>query len=197
MSECVVRMEMPNGCYDCRLRNMVGNCPIPMFDGQDEEKIWTLEECFQRPPWCPIICSLPEGHGRLVDADAAYKAACEGADNWDGGCSTYRDDCIREEMDKVPTASPWRRVESLEDLPKESGTYIVYLRQGTKVETPEWMGGEPLSYVTEMAFDREQMLWRADDDAYNAILSFVDTEKDFHVTHWMDKPEPPKEIMNE
>lgn len=66
----VVRMEMPNGCHDCKLRNMIGNCPIPMFDGQDEEKIWTLAECFQRPPWCPIVCSLPEGHGRLVDADA-------------------------------------------------------------------------------------------------------------------------------
>jgi hypothetical protein len=23
-----------------------------------------------RPDWCPIICQLPEGHGRLVDADA-------------------------------------------------------------------------------------------------------------------------------
>ena len=23
-----------------------------------------------RPSWCPIICSLPEGHGRMVDADA-------------------------------------------------------------------------------------------------------------------------------
>lgn len=70
MSECVVRMEMPNGCHDCKLRNMVGNCPIPMFDGQDEEKVWTLEECFQRPHWCPILCQLPEEHGRLVDADA-------------------------------------------------------------------------------------------------------------------------------
>jgi hypothetical protein len=100
-------------------------------------------------------------------------------------------------IDAQPTASPWHRVESKENLPKESGTYIVYLRQGTKVETPEWMGGEPLSYVVEMAFDREQMLWRSDDDAYNAILSFVDTERDFHVTHWTEKPEPPKEIMNE
>ena len=63
----VVRMEMPSGCHDCKLRNMVGNCPIPMFDGQDEKKMWTLEECFQRPPWCPILCQLPEGHGRLVD----------------------------------------------------------------------------------------------------------------------------------
>lgn len=69
----VVRMEMPNGCHDCRLRNMIGNCPIPVFDGQDEKKIWTLAECFQRPPWCPIVCLLPKGHGRLVDADAFEK----------------------------------------------------------------------------------------------------------------------------
>lgn len=70
MNECVVRMEMPNGCHDCKLRNMIGNCPIPIFDGQEEEKIWTLVECFRRPSWCPIICSLPKGHGRLIDADA-------------------------------------------------------------------------------------------------------------------------------
>ena len=74
MSECVVRMEMPNGCHDCKLRNMIGNCPIPMFDGPDEKKIWTLAECFQRPPWCPIICQLPEGHGRLVDKDEAIES---------------------------------------------------------------------------------------------------------------------------
>ena len=70
MSEIVVRMEMPNGCHDCRLRNIIGNCPIPMFDGQDEKKMWTLEECFQRPPWCPIVCALPDGHGRLIDIDS-------------------------------------------------------------------------------------------------------------------------------
>ena len=59
---------------------------------------------------------------RLIDADAAYKAACEGADNWDGGCSPYRDDCIREEMDKVPTVNPWHRVE---EPPEEDGWYIL------------------------------------------------------------------------
>lgn len=74
MSECVVRMKMPKCCDDCKLRNMIGNCPIPIFEGLvDEEKIWTLAECFQRPPWCPIICSLPERHGRLIDADSMEK----------------------------------------------------------------------------------------------------------------------------
>lgn len=99
------------------------------------------------------------------------------------------------EMDHQDAASPWHRVE--DELPKESNCYIVYLRQGTEMETPDWMGGEPLSYVTEMGFNKEQMLWQNGDDAYNAILSAVDTKKDFHITHWMEKPEPPKEIMNE
>lgn len=93
---------------------------------------------------------------------------------------------------KRDAASPWHRVED-EGLPKETRCYIVYLRQGTEAETPEWMGGEPLSYVTEMGFDKGQMLWRDGDDAYNASLSLVDTANEFHVTHWMDKPEPPKE----
>ena len=87
--------------------------------------------------------------------------------------------------------NPWHKVE--DGLPKESNCYIVYLRQGTEMKTPEWMGGEPLSYVTEMGFDKEQMLWKDGDDAYNALLSAVDTKKDFHVTHWTEKPEPPKE----
>jgi len=97
-----------------------------------------------------------------------------------------------DEVEKVQIFNPWHRVED-GDLPKETGRYIVYLRQGTEVETPEWMGGEPLSYVTEMGFDKGQMLWQEGDDAYNAVLDLVDTEKEFHVTHWMEKPEPPKE----
>lgn len=149
----------------------------------------------------------------LIDKDAFLKQErkwyCENCDRRKGvkngrKCFVYEigevpcldcdvDDVLDdlECFETIEPASPWHRVE--ESLPKESNTYIVYLRQGTEAETPEWMGGDPLSYVTEMAFDREQMLWRADDDAYNAILSFVDTERDFHVTHWMEKPEPPKE----
>ena len=65
MSECVVRMEMPQDCGECRFRSDGWCYGIREFDIQpgplDFEK---------RPSWCPIICSLPDGHGRLVDADA-------------------------------------------------------------------------------------------------------------------------------
>lgn len=110
MSECVVRMEMPSGCHDCKLRNMVGNCPIPMFDGQDEKKIWTLEECFQRPPWCPIVCSLPEGHGRLVDADVLLKFMYE-YDDYEGAKEAHDLDLIHRDsicyaIEEAPTIVP-------------------------------------------------------------------------------------------
>ena len=86
---------------------------------------------------------------------------------------------------------PW--VSVFNKLPKESGTYFVYLRQGTEVETPDWMGAEPLSYVCEMEFDKGQCLWNDGDSSYNADLDLVDRDKEFHVTHWMNKPNPPEE----
>lgn len=74
MSECVVRMDMPESCKKCKSTLC----------------LWTIDDCeimdtiaavqdFRKenddgfPDFCPIICSLPEGHGRLVDADA-YRA---------------------------------------------------------------------------------------------------------------------------
>lgn len=57
MSECVVRMEMPQKCFNCDLRYECNafyapGKPKPFMKG------------------CMIVCQLPEGHGRLVDADA-------------------------------------------------------------------------------------------------------------------------------
>lgn len=60
MSECVVRMEKPEKCFNCDLRYECNafyapGKPKPFMKG------------------CRIICQLPEGHGWLVDADALYK----------------------------------------------------------------------------------------------------------------------------
>ena len=126
---------------------------------------------------------------RLIDADALREIwVCQQGHDFEPSSFVHS-------IDNAPTVkpdSPWHRVEE-EGLPKETRCYIVYLRQGTEVETPEWMGGELLSYVTEMGFEKGQMLWRDGDDAYNASLSLVDTAHEFHVTHWMEKPKPPEE----
>ena len=70
MSECVVRMEMPNGCLDCPCVNgEYGYCQVD----KEERQIGDPNE---RPSWCPILCQLPEGHGRLGDLDE-LAAGCD------------------------------------------------------------------------------------------------------------------------
>ena len=97
----IVKMEMPEGCHDCKLRNMLGNCPIAQFDEANDEKYWTLKECFERPPWCPIICELPEKHGRLVDARVAYDKIAEQESGY------YMDmDGVDMGLDETPTLVP-------------------------------------------------------------------------------------------
>ena len=82
MSECVVRMEMPQNCWCCPsghpdwiynddgAEQMVCFCNIC---NTEEDDMWISETEIARPSWCPIICALPEGHGRLVDADALLR----------------------------------------------------------------------------------------------------------------------------
>ena len=67
MSECVVKMEMPLNCLEC-----------PMYDYNRHKLCCNAHFDLRpipnggvpKPDWCPILCQLPEGHGRLVDAGA-------------------------------------------------------------------------------------------------------------------------------
>lgn len=68
MSECIVRMEMPSNCERCPMCGTASG-------GNGMYKLWCMcgdipASSQRRPDDCPIICSIPEGHGRLVDADA-------------------------------------------------------------------------------------------------------------------------------
>lgn len=71
MSECVVRMKMPDNCCECKLRREI-------YDTGEEFCPFTGVECLSigRQDNCHIICALPEGHGRLVD-DMADKVMRE------------------------------------------------------------------------------------------------------------------------
>ena len=67
MSECVVRMEFPLNCLEC-----------PMYDWNRQKLCCNAHHDLRpipnggvpKPDWCPIVCQLPEGHGRLGDLDA-------------------------------------------------------------------------------------------------------------------------------
>ena len=70
MSECVVRMEMPKSCAECRERYLF--CRCQKYTGS----------MIRRSENCPIICVLPEKHGRLVDADE-LKSRCRPVKNFE------------------------------------------------------------------------------------------------------------------
>lgn len=66
MSECVVKMRIPSKDKACGMViDLCGVwfCPV-------KKRICLQPDNWEIPSWCPIICSLPEGHGRLVDADS-------------------------------------------------------------------------------------------------------------------------------
>ena len=96
----VVRMEMPKDCFEC---------PFGIID-DTEDGVWcnalAQQSSGQRED-CPIICSLPEGHGRLVDADSMEKEVC-------GGCvhgeHKYAN-CIDCALANAPTIVPAERSE--------------------------------------------------------------------------------------
>ena len=90
MSECVVRMEMPGSCLSCPFFNKVGcKASNRMFPD------WM--NVAARPRDCPIICQLPEGHGRLVDADEL---------------KTHVRNVVKEIVDNSPTIVPAERSET-------------------------------------------------------------------------------------
>ena len=66
----VVRMEMPSDCERCPMCGTASG-------GNGLYELWCMcgdipASSQKRPEDCPIICSLPEGHGPLVDADANF-----------------------------------------------------------------------------------------------------------------------------
>ena len=74
----VVRMELPQNCCHCPMIAYADK--IKWVDnGRETEGAYIclftkdLIDNTKRADNCPIICFIPEGHGRLVDADALYK----------------------------------------------------------------------------------------------------------------------------
>ena len=78
---------------------------------------------------------------------------------------------MEDHLDEIPAVSPWHRVE--EELPKEAGEYIVAYH-------PCWWD-DVKTKVTKVGIDnfRGKSAWAK--------------RKFQRGTHWMEKPEPPKE----
>ena len=80
----VVRMEMPENCAVCPFVTEYSRCVFLGMYAIDEDR---------RADNCPIICQLPEGHGRLVDADAAV--------------NDIRNEIRESKMEGIPTDHLW------------------------------------------------------------------------------------------
>lgn len=97
MSDCVVRMEKPERCVACGVRMA---CPVYRA---------FLQVCATgaEPPTvgqngCIIVCQLPEGHGRLIDASYVIDVM---QDELDNDVHITVDDCFQIEC-KIPTIVP-------------------------------------------------------------------------------------------
>lgn len=92
----VVRMDMPENCCECQLRQ-------EDFDTGEEFCPFTGVECLSigRQNNCPILCQLPEGHGRIIDADEFLKRAI-GTQCFRGDYSLMLEELVAESTTIVP-----------------------------------------------------------------------------------------------
>ena len=99
----VVRMEMPKN--RCPVRFSIaanGYCPIEDRSGCG------FDVTKERPDWCPIICPLPEGHGRLADKDEMLKKI----ENYHRYMTIGRESDPRCIIEDAPTIVPAERSET-------------------------------------------------------------------------------------
>ena len=91
MSECVVRIEFRKNCLDCDLHQIMyggtyADTDVYCFkEKRFVGKRFGPDKDLARPSWCPILCQLPDGHGRLIDWDAFERIGfklCRKTNEW-------------------------------------------------------------------------------------------------------------------
>jgi len=106
MSECVVRMEMPESCDVCPCLDDYGDYPRCRISGEQRGYNFPTRE--RRMPNCPILCSLPEGHMDLISRDA-IAIACPGQIKIEDGKYWIRLSAVQESIKSAPTIVPAER----------------------------------------------------------------------------------------
>ena len=106
MADILIRgMEMPATCWNCKLKVGFSACGL-VTDHKDGGFFYRVHEGKSRPDWCPLV-PLPEGHGRLIDADALFEVMGQDTDRWliDDISYIETDDAISA-VYKAPTIVP-------------------------------------------------------------------------------------------
>lgn len=103
MADLIIRgMAMPKSCDECRLFN---ECWCMALGIDDWRKSYNKPPQGERLPDCPLV-PLPEGHGRLIDADALIRDKSVEATLWCG--YEYQDHFVvfEEDIKNAPTIVP-------------------------------------------------------------------------------------------
>lgn len=86
----------------------------------------------------------------------------------------------------------WIPINTVEDLPKESGEYLVYIVDPFKERYDDEFSFSNLSHITCAEYYKEGCMWFAHKDiTYNANVSCVNKEKAYYISHWAKMPEGP------
>ena len=102
MNILVKGMKMPWNCIVCPMQ-FVGMCYVQQPEVDDPRVAHTTDQCVSRASWCPLV-EIPDGHGRLIDADAlkSYMEECKG----ENAMAIYATGYARGFIDKAPTIIP-------------------------------------------------------------------------------------------
>lgn len=86
----------------------------------------------------------------------------------------------------------WIPINTVEDLPEESGEYLVYIVDPFVKTYDDEFPFNNLSHVTSAEFFKEDCMWFVNRDvSYNANNSCVNKEKAYYISHWANMPEGP------
>ena len=120
MADILIRgVEMPDGCHNCGFsyfdkgKTNGGELCIVLMCSIINQGTNGADYNGNRPSWCPLL-PLPEGHGRLIDADE-FKAYCLAAtkeakpdfirhEDWIRACAVTLSFC--RDIDDAPTIVP-------------------------------------------------------------------------------------------
>lgn len=86
-------------------------------------------------------------------------------------------------------------VSAEERLPSEPCRCLVYVHAYNNVKNEPFyeLYGTDGSYIDYLEFDDLQRVWQNGQyDAYNAVLSSVDKDRSYYISHWMMPPKMPE-----
>lgn len=163
---------------------------------REEASGWCANCCYR----CgDNVCGAPDD--RKNDCDIASKLqAADAIEELSAYTELYQNltEKSQQTVRKVIDAYPkWISVEK-DGLPSEPNEYLVYVRDGiTDKQTDIPDLDIDLSYVTTAYFDPDTCLWNENQEYYNGNLECVNRNKVCYISHWANKPKPPKEANNE